>query len=183
MKQAQTSQAATSPEKTQRPCRIDINGRRTIAVAPRRLASEPSWPTTTYACPARAADVRPAGVVQSKVLSDAGPILPPEAKRLSQTEQAGRVRLACQVLVNADLSIRIPDELLTVAEYRCVCAGIEDLTADMKRFHLKLEDPPPSDFIPGQYVQLCCPAYPGHAEELWRAYSLLPTPRATTPST
>jgi len=175
MKQAQTSQAATSPEKTQRPCRIDINGRRTIAVAPGgsllsvladhdiRLPS---------ACGGRAA----CGLCKLKVLSDAGPILPPEAKRLSQTEQAGRVRLACQVLVNADLSIRIPDELLTVAEYRCVCAGIEDLTADMKRFHLKLEDPPAIDFIPGQYVQLCCPAYPGHAEELWRAYSVASDP-------
>lgn len=116
------------------------------------------------------------GVCKCKVLDGAGPLLPTETPFLDKQEQAGNVRLSCQVKVRNDMQIQIPEELFNVREYDCVCTEIEELTYDMRRFRFELKDPPTIKFTAGQYVQLFCPKYKGNSEEVYRAYSVASDP-------
>lgn len=54
------------------------------------------------------------GYCKVKVLNGGGPILPTEEIYMSREEKANGMRLACQVKVRNDLSIQIPDFLVTV---------------------------------------------------------------------
>ena len=107
-----------------------------------------------------------------KVTEGAGPLMPTEEPYLDEEERAQSVRLSCQVKVRNALSVEIPEELLSIQEYKCVVEEIEELTYDIKRFRFKLIEPDTMDFIPGQYVQVLTPAYKGSPEEVYRAYSI-----------
>ena len=76
-----------------------------------------------------------------KVIDGAGPLLPTEEPFLDDTERAEGVRLSCQVKVRNALSIEIPQELLSVQEYDCVCASIKDLTDDIREFRFTFSEP------------------------------------------
>ncbi len=106
-----------------------------------------------------------------KVLEGGGPLMPTEEPYLNEEERRDAVRLSCQVKVRNSLRIEIPEELLSIKEYVCVCIGVRDLAHDVKEFRFKLKEPAEISYIPGQYVQLLAPAYDGN-EEVYRAYSI-----------
>ncbi|MBD3285030.1 2Fe-2S iron-sulfur cluster binding domain-containing protein [candidate division WOR-3 bacterium] len=110
-----------------------------------------------------------------KVAEGVGPILPTEEPYLDDTERKEGVRLACQVKVRQELKIAIPEELLAIKEYNCVCERIKDLTYDIKELRLKL--PEPMKYTPGQYIQFRAPKYKGSPGEVYRAYSISSDPK------
>lgn len=112
------------------------------------------------------------GYCKIKVVDGGGPLLPTEEPYLSPEERNEGIRLSCQVKIRNDVSIRIPEELLSVKEYECVCVDVRDLTYDIKQFRFELKEPDRMSFIPGHYVQVLCPAYEGSDEEVYRAYSI-----------
>ena len=116
------------------------------------------------------------GYCKVKVLEGAGPLLPTEEPYLEKEEKEQGIRLSCQVKVRNDMSIEIPQELLSVRQYECGCADIQDLTYDIKQYRFELKDPDRMDFIPGQYAQVLAPAYEGSPEEVFRAYSISSDP-------
>jgi len=116
------------------------------------------------------------GVCKVKVIDGGGPVLATETPFLTKEELADNVRLSCQVKVRSDIAIQIPEELFNVREYKAVCARIEDLTYDMKRFRFELKDPATVKFTAGQYMQLLTPKYKGNNEEVYRAYSIASDP-------
>jgi Na+-transporting NADH:ubiquinone oxidoreductase subunit F len=101
--------------------------------------------------------------------------MPAEESHLSAKEIGEGMRLSCQVKVQNDLHIEIPEKRLAVKEYTCTCIGIKELTHDVREFRLKLDEPAEIAYEPGQYVQLLCPAYDGN-EEVYRAYSMASDP-------
>ena len=109
-----------------------------------------------------------------KVLEGGGPFLPTEEPYIVGKERDDGMRLACQVKVRNDIKVAIPEELLAIKEYLCVCERIRDLTYDIKELRLKL--PEPLKYIPGQYVQLRAPKYKGSPGEVYRAYSISSDP-------
>jgi Na+-transporting NADH:ubiquinone oxidoreductase subunit F len=111
------------------------------------------------------------GYCKLKVLEGGGPVLPTEEPFLDKAEQADNIRLSCQVKVRENMRIEIPQELLSLKEYRCRCEKIVDLTHDVREIRLKLLDPTSIAFKAGQYLQLSCPSYSGN-EEVYRAYSI-----------
>lgn len=116
------------------------------------------------------------GYCKVKVTEGAGPFLPTEEPFIDKTERTSGVRLSCQVKVRNDLKIEIPEELLTIREYRATCEEIIDLTYDIKQFNLTLHEPSTMKYIPGQYVQVLAPIYEGSPEEVYRAYSISSDP-------
>lgn len=116
------------------------------------------------------------GLCKVRVLEGGGPLLPTEEPYLDITEQEENIRLSCQVKVREDIRIEIPEDLLSVQEYRAVCTLIEDLTHDVKRFSFRLEEPSVIDFVPGQYIQLLAPEYEKSTEAVYRAYSIASDP-------
>jgi len=157
-------------------CSIDINGRKELTVQGGKsllsaLAEEKIF--IPSACGGRGT----CGYCKLKALEGAGPVLPTETPFLTAEETGDNVRLSCQVKIRNDIRIEIPEELLSIREYECVCADIVDLTYDTKLFRLELQEPPTMDFVPGQYVQLLCPRYKGSPEEVYRAYSIASDPK------
>jgi len=112
------------------------------------------------------------GYCKVSVQEGAGPLLPTEEPYLDKSERENGVRLSCQVKVRNDISIRIPEELLSVRQYECICSEIRELTYDTRQFRFQLKDPDRMDFVPGQYVQVLAPEYEESSEEVYRAYSI-----------
>jgi Na+-transporting NADH:ubiquinone oxidoreductase subunit F len=75
-------------------------------------------------------------------------------------------RLACQTKVRSDMKIKVPEEYLSVKEFRGVVTKIEKLTHDIKRFDIDLIEPKEINFKSGQYVVV--EPIPGET----RAYSI-----------
>lgn len=115
------------------------------------------------------------GECKLTIKEGAGPLLPTEEPYLEQEERDQGKRLACQVKARENLRIAIPEELLKIQEYQCVCEQVRDLTHDIKEFRLKLREPGEISYTPGQYIQLLAPAYEGN-EEVYRAYSISSDP-------
>ncbi len=115
-----------------------------------------------------------------KVLQGAGQLLPTEEPYMDAKERTEGIRLSCQVKVRNNVHIEIPEELFAIREYTSVCEKIIDYTYDIKQFNLKLVEPTEMKYIPGQYIQLLAPPYPGNAEEVYRAYSISSDPADKT---
>ncbi|MEW6523614.1 MAG: 2Fe-2S iron-sulfur cluster binding domain-containing protein [Bacillota bacterium] len=100
-----------------------------------------------------------------------GDVLPTEEGFLTPQEREEGVRLACQVKVREDLSIRVHEALLEAQEYLGEVVVLEDLNYDTKFLKVKLLSPRTIDFKAGQYVQILVPGY-----EEFRAYSIASPP-------
>ncbi|NQT58263.1 MAG: 2Fe-2S iron-sulfur cluster binding domain-containing protein [Bacteroidetes bacterium] len=75
-------------------------------------------------------------------------------------------RLGCQTKIRGDMKIEIPEEYLSVQEYRGSISKIETLTHDINRFDINLIEPKELEFKSGQYVVV--EPVPGET----RAYSI-----------
>jgi len=118
------------------------------------------------------------GLCKLQVPSGAGAPSATEQPWLSAEEQRRQVRLGCQVKVKGALAVRIPDELLSVRQYRTEVAAIRDLTYDIKEVRLRLVEPRQMDFIAGQFIQFEVPSYALTDEPVYRAYSIASPPSA-----
>ncbi len=116
------------------------------------------------------------GRCRLKVLEGAGKFSPAELRKLSDKERAENVRLSCQVSVENDLSVVIPDELLGIKQYESEVTSIRDLTPDIKEVRLKLLSPAEIRFKAGQYIQLRIPPYDQIKEPVYRPYSIASSP-------
>ena len=116
------------------------------------------------------------GYCRVKVKDGAGPILPTEEPLLSDAERADGVRLSCCVRVRNDVSIELPESILSLREYRTRVERFRNLTHDIKEIRLALIDPPEVTFAAGQYVQFCIPPYGKSLDTVYRAYSIATPP-------
>jgi Na+-transporting NADH:ubiquinone oxidoreductase subunit F len=116
------------------------------------------------------------GLCKVRVERGGGMTLPTEEAWLSDAEKKERVRLSCQLRVKDDLAVRVPEELLSVREYRPVVESIRDLTHDIKELTLKLPGDTPIEFKAGQFIQLEVPEYELTDEPVYRAYSIASPP-------
>jgi len=116
------------------------------------------------------------GLCKLKVLEGAGEILPTETPWLSEEEQKDNVRLSCQVKVRNDMRISVPEEMLSVKQYKTKVSSLRDLTYDIKEVTLSLLEPAGIDFKAGQYIQLEVPEYELTDEPVYRAYSVASAP-------
>ncbi len=108
------------------------------------------------------------------VESGGGDILATEESFMTREEKAKNVRLACQCKVKEDIKIVVPEELLTVQEFKTEVVEIKQLTHDIKQVKFKLIEPDTIDFKPGQYAQIEVPGM-----EIQRAYSIASNPKDT----
>lgn len=160
-------------------CKITINGEDELTVEGGRNLLE-CLTTEKIFIPSACGGRGTCGYCKCKVKSGGGPLLPTETPFLTKEEVETDVRLSCQVKVREDISIEIPEELLSVQQYETVCSEIKELTYDIREFKFKLKEPAEINFIPGQYVQLLCPEYEGNPEEVYRAYSVSSDPADKT---
>ena len=109
------------------------------------------------------------GYCKVRIPSGGGPILPTELPFMTRSETRSGVRLACQVKVKQDMSIRIPEDLLSVKLFNSRVSLVRDLTHDIKEINFELLEPAEIDHYPGQYIQIQAPSPDGIVH---RAYSI-----------
>jgi Na+-transporting NADH:ubiquinone oxidoreductase subunit F len=109
------------------------------------------------------------GYCKVTVVKGGGPVLPTETPYLTRAEVRAGIRLSCQVKVKENMEIRLPEEILSIREYRAVVVSIRQLTHDIKEINLDLLDDAEINHKPGQYVQVMAPSDDG---PVYRAYSI-----------
>ena len=116
------------------------------------------------------------GLCKLAVKSGAGEHAPAEPAWITDTDRAAGIRLACQLKVERDLEILVPEELFSIRQYRARVDSLRDLTYDIKELTLSLQDGRELDFRAGGYIQLVVPAYALTPEPAYRAYSIASAP-------
>ncbi len=99
------------------------------------------------------------GQCKVQVIEGGGQILPTETGHFSRKEQQDHWRLGCQVKVKDDLSIQVPDSVLSVKEYECTVVSNKLVSSFIKEFIVALPPGEHMDFIPGSYAQIRIPEY------------------------
>ena len=116
------------------------------------------------------------GTCRAKVLEGAtSPLTPSERHWLSEADKAAGVRLACQVKVERDLRIEIPEETFGIRHYETRVASLRDLTYDIKEVRLELTNPPEMEFRAGQFAQFRVPGSSADGP-VYRSYSMASNP-------
>ena len=109
------------------------------------------------------------GYCKVTVESGGGPVLPTETPFMTRGELRNGVRLACQLKIKEDLTLRLPEDLLAVKEYKARVSLVRELTYDIKEVNFELIEPGEISHRPGQYVQIMAPSPDG---PVFRAYSI-----------
>ncbi len=99
------------------------------------------------------------GQCKVRVLSGGGAILPTETSLINRREAAEHYRLACQVAVKQDMSIRVPDEVFGVRQLECTVESNENVATFIKELVLHLPAGETLDFRAGGYIQIECPPH------------------------
>jgi len=99
------------------------------------------------------------GQCKVQVVEGGGQILPTETVHFSRKEQQDHWRLGCQVKVKDDMSIQVPESVLSVKEYECTVISNNLVSSFIKEFIVALPEGEHMDFIPGSYAQIQIPAY------------------------
>jgi len=99
------------------------------------------------------------GQCKVQVTEGGGQILPTETGHFSRKEQQDHWRLGCQVKVKDNLSIQVPDSVLSVKEYECTVVSNKLVSSFIKEFIVALPQGEHMDFIPGSYAQIRIPEY------------------------
>lgn len=103
-----------------------------------------------------------------------GDLLATEESFMNNEERKKNVRLACQCKIKEDIKILVPEEMLSVQEFKTEVEEIVPLTHDILQVKFKLIEPETIDFKPGQYAQIEVPGM-----EIQRAYSIASNPKDT----
>jgi Na+-transporting NADH:ubiquinone oxidoreductase subunit F len=109
--------------------------------------------------PSACGGVGTCGQCRVDVLAGGGAILPTETARISKREAAAGARLACQVTVKQEMTVRVPDEVFGVKQWECTVRSNTSITTLMKELVLDLPPGETIDFRAGSYVQITCPPY------------------------
>ena len=112
------------------------------------------------------------GLCKVTIISGGGGLLPTEQAFVTRQEREQGIRLACQVRVQNNIEVRLPESMLAAREYEARVAAVETLTHDTKFVRFELGGDRLS-FRPGQYVQLLVPG-----TDQFRAYSVASPPSA-----
>ena len=160
--------------------RIIVNG------GARELSAEPGRPLLfslmgsgvliPSACGGRAS----CGQCRVRILSGAGRHVPEERAILTEAEMARGVHLACQVRVEGEVRVAIPDGYLHARQYTTTVASIRDLAPGMREIVLEIGGPVPMTFKAGQYVQFLLPGTEDAYQPVYRAYSIASAPSSGT---
>ena len=137
---------------------INVNGKRDITVqAGGRLLN-----TLTDAgifVPSACGGGGTCGQCKVKVLEGGGSLLPTEASLISRREAAEGERLACQVAVNQDMRIQVPDEVFGVRKWECKVRSNDNVATFIKELVVELPKGETLDFKAGGYIQIECPPH------------------------
>jgi len=99
------------------------------------------------------------GQCRVKVEAGGGAILPIETSHITKREAADGERLACQVPVDRNMRIRVPEVVFGVKRLNCRVRSNINVATFIKELILELPHGETLDFKAGGYIQVECPAH------------------------
>ncbi|MEG2758469.1 MAG: NADH:ubiquinone reductase (Na(+)-transporting) subunit F, partial [Rikenellaceae bacterium] len=99
------------------------------------------------------------GMCRCNVDEGGGDILPTEVNFFTRKQQQEHFRLACQVKVRQDMSIRVPAASLGVRKWECEVVSNNNVATFIKEFVVKLPVGETLNFKSGGYIQIDVPKY------------------------
>jgi Na+-transporting NADH:ubiquinone oxidoreductase subunit F len=137
---------------------INVNSERDITVRPGdKLLS--SLSANDLFLPSACGGGGTCGQCRVRILEGAGELLPIEAAHITKREAAEGERLACQVAVNHDMRIEVPEDVFGVSKWECTVRSNNNLSTFIKELVVELPAGETLDFRAGGYIQIECPAY------------------------
>jgi Na+-transporting NADH:ubiquinone oxidoreductase subunit F len=137
---------------------VNVNGEREIAVpAGGKLLN--ALTAQELFLPAACGGRGTCGQCKVNVLEGGGALLPTEASHISKREAAAGERLACQVSVNHDMRIEVPEDIFGVNKWECTVRSNDNVATFIKELVVELPPDEKIDFRAGGYVQIECPVY------------------------
>jgi Na+-transporting NADH:ubiquinone oxidoreductase subunit F len=83
--------------------------------------------------------------------------IPVEGDRIHRADLARGTRLACQVKLQSDTVVTVPEEVFGVASWTCTVRSNTNLTALIKELVLSMPEGEDMDFRAGGFVEVTCP--------------------------
>jgi Na+-transporting NADH:ubiquinone oxidoreductase subunit F len=111
------------------------------------------------AIPAACGGAGTCGLCRVTVTSGGGDVLPTEKSRISRSDLARGTRLACQVALRGDITVSVPDSLLSAKEWDCTIVSSRTVSPLIREIIMELPAGERIDFRPGAFVQVTAPAH------------------------
>lgn len=93
-----------------------------------------------------------------QVIEGGGDVLPTEMNHLTRKEAADHWRLACQVKVRGDMTIKVPEEVFGIKKWECTVKSNDNVATYIKEFVVQLPEGEHLEFESGGYIQIDVPA-------------------------
>ncbi len=93
------------------------------------------------------------------ILEGGGAPLPTEAVHISKRDAAAGLRLACQVNVNQDMRIQVPEDVFGVNKWECTVRSNRNVATFIKELIVELPGEERIRFRAGGYIQIECPPH------------------------
>ena len=93
-----------------------------------------------------------------QVLEGGGDVLPTELNHLTRKEAKEHWRLACQVKVRNDMTVKVPEEVFGIKKWECEVVSNDNVATFIKEFVVKLPEGEFLDFESGGYIQIDVPS-------------------------
>jgi len=160
---------------------ITINGQRTVEVPIGTQLLTDLGNNGLY-LPAACGGRGTCGQCKLKVLEGGGELLPTEQNHIDRHEAEEGYRLACQVKVRGDMSVRVPDQLFGVKRWTSTVRSARHVGTFLKEMVFAMPEGDRLDFQAGGYVVLEAPAHdlrfadfdiPEQYRADWERYGLL----------
>ena len=94
-----------------------------------------------------------------QIFDGAGDILPTEKGHINRTEAKESWRLACQVKVRENMTIKVPDEVFSVKKWDCTVESNNDVATFIKELVINLPEGESLNHKAGGYIQIDIPEY------------------------
>ncbi|MCP4407825.1 MAG: NADH:ubiquinone reductase (Na(+)-transporting) subunit F [Gammaproteobacteria bacterium] len=99
------------------------------------------------------------GQCRVKVFEGGGAILPTETSIITKREAAQGERLSCQVTVNQDMKVQVPDDVFGVKKWECTVRSNRNESTFIKELVMDLPEGEKIEFKAGGYVMTECPPH------------------------
>ncbi len=99
------------------------------------------------------------GQCRVSVALGGGEVLPTEAARLTRAEMKSGVRLACQVIIRADMAVSVSNEILAASTWECTVVASRTVAPLIRELVLELPAASEIEFRAGAFVQVEAPPY------------------------
>ena len=97
------------------------------------------------------------GQCRCRVVEGGGTILPTETGFFTRKQIQDHWRLGCQVKVNENLKIAVPESILSIRKWECEVVSNRNVATFIKEFVVKLPEGETLNFEAGNYIQIDVP--------------------------